>query len=208
MLSRRFLLCVGVSAVVAAAALPGPVRANEFGQGAERFILKMAERAIADLTSKEESRPARVERFRTLMYEYFAVKGIAQWVLGRHWPRATPEQQNEYLKLYEDLMIATYVDRFTAYQGERLVIVRTAVIDGKDAVVHSVISRPNTGEPIKVEWRVRAKGGEYKVVDIMVEGVSMGQAQRSEFASVINQYGGDVDAFLKVLRKRVQVSAS
>ena len=206
MLSRRLLLCAGFSVAVWAT-LSFSAHANEFGQGAERFIRTMAERAIADLTAKEVSRSTRIERFRKLMYEYFAVKGIAQWVLGRHWPRATPEQQSEYLKLYEDMMIAMYVDRFTAYQGETFDIFRTDVVDGKDALVHSVISRPS-GDPLKVEWRVRAKGGEYKIVDIMVEGVSMGQTQRSEFASVISQNGGNVGAFLTELRKRLQPSAS
>ena len=207
MLSRRLLLCAGFS-VAMCGALSLSAHANEFGQGAERFVRTMAQRAISDLTSKEISRQLRVERFRALLTEYFAVKGIAQWVLGKHWPRATPEQQAEYLKLYEDLMIATYVDRFTTYQGENFEITRTEVVDGKDAIVHSVISRPNAAERVKVEWRVRAKGGEFKVVDIMVEGVSMGQAQRSEFASVISQNGGDVGTFLTELRKRIQLSAS
>ncbi len=207
MLSRRFVLCAGF-AVAMVGALSQAAHANEFGQGAERFVRTMAQRAISDLTSKDITRQVRAERFRQLMHEYFAVKGIAQWVLGKHWPRATPEQQSEYLRLYEDLMIAMYVDRFTTYQGETLEIVRTDVIDGKDAVVHSVIARPSSGEPLKVEWRVRARGGEFKVVDIMVEGVSMGQAQRSEFASVISQKGGDVGAFLTELRKRIHHSAS
>ena len=43
----------------------------------------------------------------------------------------------------------------------------------------------------------------YKIIDVMVEGVSMGQTQRSEFSSVIRQHGGKVEGLLAELRKRV-----
>jgi phospholipid transport system substrate-binding protein len=206
MWSRRLILA---AIVAGAAALGAPARggAEEFGDAARKFIETLAQRAIADLTSKEVPRQERVRRFRALMDEYFAWRGIAQWVLGRYWPRATPRQQKEYLDLYQELMIITYVDRFTNYAGETLSVLNGEVVDGRDALVHTLLTRPHSSDPLKVEWRVRAKEGLFKIIDIMVEGVSMGQAQRSEFASAISQQGGDLDAFLKELRKRVRPDA-
>jgi phospholipid transport system substrate-binding protein len=57
---------------------------------------------------------------------------------------------------------------------------------------------------VKVDWRLRAREGNYKIIDLMVEGLSMGQTQRSEFASVIRQNGGTVEGLLSELRKKVQ----
>jgi phospholipid transport system substrate-binding protein len=54
-----------------------------------------------------------------------------------------------------------------------------------------------------VNWRVRLRDGKYKVIDVMVEGISMGQTQRSEFSSVIRKNGGKVKGLLVELRKRL-----
>ncbi len=53
-----------------------------------------------------------------------------------------------------------------------------------------------------VDWRVRQVGGGYKVVDILVEGVSMALTQRSDFASVIQRGGGDIEVLLEQLRQK------
>ena len=54
--------------------------------------------------------------------------------------------------------------------------------------------------PLRVIWRLRARDGGYRIADLMVEGISMGQTQRSEFASVIRLNGGTVEALLEKLR--------
>lgn len=206
MLSRRNAVAVLVVGVLGTFALASRA-ADDFGVAAKEFIQGLSENAIADLTSQDVPRPERVNRFRALMDKYFAWRGIAQWVLGRYWPRATPEQQKQYLDLYQELMILTYVDRFTNYHGERLAVLNSETVDGRDVLVFTQLNRPNSPDPLKVEWRVRARSGEFKIVDIMVEGVSMGQTQRSEFASAIKQQGENLDGFLDELRKRVRKGA-
>ncbi|MDH5488800.1 MAG: ABC transporter substrate-binding protein, partial [Rhodospirillaceae bacterium] len=67
----------------------------------------------------------------------------------------------------------------------------------------SELVRPNSKDVIRVDWRVRQNGDEYRIVDVYVEGISMGQTQRSEFASVIKQKGGTVEGLLQVLRTKV-----
>ena len=66
--------------------------------------------------------------------------------------------------------------------------------------------RPNGLKPIKVAWRVRADGHVYRVVDILVEGLSMGVTQREEFASFIRQNNGRVQSLLIELRKRIEAA--
>ena len=58
----------------------------------------------------------------------------------------------------------------------------------------------NGGEEVQVDWRVRNKGGSYKIVDVLVAGVSMSVTQRSDFASVIQRGGGNVDALIAELK--------
>ncbi len=205
---RHFLRALALVVLLSGITVNRPVHSGELGADAEEFIRSMAETAIIRLTDTEISRDERKVRMRALMNEYFYVPGIAQWVLGRFWRQASSEERDEYVALFEDLMVESYVDRFASYSGESLAIIKTDIRNERDVIVSSTLVRPESNEPVAVDWRVRARGDAYKVVDIMVEGVSMGQTQRSEFASAIKNNGGDISKFLTELRERVVIAAS
>ena len=209
MLRRREFLVSWLASVLIAVALvvgaPGRAHAGEFEEGAKNFIKAMTEDAISMLTVKDIKRFERARRFRTLMNKNFAMKGIAKLVLGRHWRKASDEQQEEYLRLFEDLMVITYSDRFEKYSGEKLLIKGAEIRGEKDAIVHTTMVKANNAtKPLKVAWRVRIKGETFTIIDVMVEGISMIMTQKSEFASFIKQNGGTLDALLLELKKRVQ----
>lgn len=205
MVTRRKLLAGWAVLALAASGFPGAVRAEGFTDDARIFIESLAEQAIESLTRGNVPRPERVVRFRAILDKYFDVKTIGRWVLGRHWKKATEDERAEYLELFEQLLVDTYVDRFTEYAGKNpLSVTKTLAKKGSDIIVYSNIERSEGGKPVRVDWRVRARGGEFKIVDIMVEGISMGQTQRSEFASVIRRNGGKIDGLLSELRKRAK----
>jgi len=193
-----------IAALVAAGLPPGPVRADEFSDGAKKFIEILTSDAISMLTVENISKTERADRFRRLMNKNFAIKGIAKFVLGRHWRKTTEAEKKEYLRLFEDLLVVTYADRFARYSGEKLMVNNSEVRGKGDALVHTIMIRVDGAKPLKVAWRVRGKAGNYKIVDIMVEGISMVVTQKSEFASFIRQNGGSIGALLSELRKRIQ----
>ena len=67
-------------------------------------------------------------------------------------------------------------------------------------IVTSEIIRPEGGSPIKVEWRLGTRGGLYKVSDVIIDGVSMELTERTEFASLIQRSGGQVQGLLAMMR--------
>jgi len=187
-------LCIMGSAVSAS------VQASMNSAAAETFIVSLAEKAVNALTQEDTPRPEKIRRFRELLHEHFDVKRIGAWVLGRYWPAATEDEKQEYLDLFEQLIISTYVDRFSTYSGETLTVTGAA-IKGEEALVSSRLKRPAGGEPIDVEWRLQERAGALRIIDVTVEGISMGQTQRSEFASVIRNKGGQVSGLIEELRK-------
>ena len=199
-----WLAALFIAALVAAGLPPGPARADEFGAGAKKFIEILTSDAISMLTVEDISKTERADRFRRLMNENFAIKGIAKFVIGRHWRKATESEKKEYLQLFEDLLVDTYADRFAKYSGEKLVVNKSEVRGKGDALVHTIMIRVDGAKPLKVTWRVRGKKGIYKIVDIMVEGISMVVTQKSEFASFIQKNGGSLGPLLIELRKRIQ----
>lgn len=167
---------------------------------AETFITSLAEKAVHALTQGDTPRPEKIRRFRELLHAHFDVNRIGAFVLGRYWPVATDAEKQEYLDLFEQLIISTYVDRFSNYAGETLTVTG-ASMKGDEALVSSRLNRPTGGEAINVDWRVQERNGALRIVDVVVEGISMGQTQRSEFASVIRNNGGQVSGLIEELRK-------
>jgi len=184
-----------------------PVSANAAQSGdatAQVFIEGLADEAVQALTAEGVSRSERVNRFRELLSHNFDVPVIGKWVLGRYWRAATDAEKEEYLQLFEDYIVITYVERFDQYSGEVIKVVKSVSDPGKDALVFSEIHRPTGGEPIRIDWRVRSHSDIYKIIDVYVEGISMSQSQRKEFTSVIRANGGTVAGLLGVLRKKVE----
>ncbi len=143
----------------------------------------------------------RVEHFRTMLQANFDIPTIARFVLGRYWNMATPEQQQEYFKEFEEMIVRSYTDRFETYNGETFIITSSRPEGDHDAFVVTEIHRPN-GPPVTVSWRVRQRDSKLGIIDVVVEGVSMSVTQRQEFSSVIQSKGGDIKAFLQALRSK------
>ena len=182
---------------------PSLVAAEGLEEGSSEFIRALEQEAVHSLTDKTKERPERVTAFRKLFEEKFAVAQIGRWTLGRNWRRASEDEQKEFLHLFEDLMVTMYVDRFEAYSGEKLKILKTTPVDENRATVYTEIVRPDwvDGKPISVLWRVGRSGDIYKVLDVVVEGASMSITLQKEFASIVKMTGS-VAGLIKELRKK------
>ncbi|MEE2746090.1 MAG: ABC transporter substrate-binding protein [Pseudomonadota bacterium] len=180
------------------------IKADEFSDGARKFIRSVADQAISQLTKKEMSSKEREKKFRLILKNYFDVASIGKWALGRYWRKADNEERKEYLILFENLIVTTYANRFKNYSNENIAINKT-VRRGKMALVQSNLERGGQ-KPIRVDWRVTFPDGQYKIFDIVVEGVSLVQTQRSEFSSVIRRNGGKVSDLIIALRAKTTSS--
>ncbi len=169
------------------------------GGGAEKFIGDMATRGLKFLADPNLSHEQKISSFRTLLNDSFDLETIGRFVLGRYWKTSTEAQRQEYLTLFRKMVVEVYAKRFGDYKGQKFET-RGARADGdKDTIVTSYII-PGSGPEVQVDWRVRYKNGKYKIVDVIVEGVSMSVTQRSDFAAVIQRGGGDVSVLLAHLR--------
>lgn len=168
-------------------------------EGAENFIIGVTRRGIGFLSDEGMSESDKREAFKKLLGDSFDTKTIGRFSLGRYWRTATAAEQKEYLRLFDKMIVDVYASRFNEYSGERVEVRSADFMGKKDALVTSYIV-PDSGPEVRVDWRVRYKDGRYKIVDVIVEGVSMAVTQRSDFASVIQRGGGKVEVLLEHLR--------
>lgn len=200
MLTRRtFVTCAALLAL--SSGVPHFAFAQSADPAAAGFIEKLGTEAINTFAKKDLPRPQAMDRFKDLLHRGFDVQYIGRWVLGRFWNQANPQQQQEYQNLFERLIVRTYADRFIEYSGVTFKVMGSRAETDTDTMVNTQIIRPD-GPPIAVDWRVRKRDATYKIIDVVVEGVSMGVTQRQEFASVIQSNGGRIEGLLQALRQK------
>lgn len=139
-------------------------------------------------------------RFRALLRNSFAMPQIAQFVLTRHWRAATAAQRREFLSLFEDTLVGVWVPRFRDYGGQRLDVLQIQP-EPDGFLVDTVVQRPR-GDGTGVTWRLIDTARGLRVMDIIVDGVSMALTQRSDYASVLRTAGG-MDGLLGRMRQQV-----
>ena len=173
---------------------------DKASEGAEKFITKLADQGIAVLANEDASEAKQKKEFRRLLNNNFDMNTIARFSLGRYWRTASKAQRSEYLKLFKAMIIDVYSQRFSDYQGQVIEVKGSRKEGERDVLVHSLLTQ-EAGPDVKVDWRVRKRDGRYKVIDVIVEGVSMALTQRSDFSSVVQRGGGDMEALLAHLRE-------
>jgi len=165
------------------------------GKKAEMFITSLGEQAIAALEGNAGNKSAIRNDFKKLLNKNFDMDTIARFAMGRYWAVATDTEKKQYSKLFKTMIVDVYTERFSEYSGQSFNVKGHKPAGRKDFIVNSMIQ--GSGQPIKVDWRIR-KG---RVIDVLVEGVSMSVTQRSEFASIIQRNGGQVASLIGHLEK-------
>jgi len=200
--------CMALSILPIFSPLMAPAMAKSQGRPlapgeAKTLIKDLGDEAVAMLSNKSLSGDESIRQFRQLLKKRFALKDIARFVLGRYWRIADFPQRQRYLKLFEDYIVNSYAVRFRNYDGEQFTVLGENVDNRGWAVVTTRIKRPG-GDPIEVLWHLQERLGAVRIVDVMIEGISMSLTQRSDFAASVRTAGGDLDKFLDTLEIKIR----
>lgn len=140
----------------------------------------------------------RKEKIRAIAAKMFDFSELSKRTLARNWSRLTPEQQNEFILLYESLLEDTYTNKIMSYTDEKIVFNKEIPLTDKTAEVQSVVMRRNN--EIQIYYRVILKDGTWRVYDVVIEGVSLINNYRTQFREIlINE---TPESLLKTLREK------
>ena len=173
---------------------------------AERFISDLGDQTIEILQQPDLTLDEATANFRALFSENFDIPTIGRFVLGRYWRTATPAQRDEFLELFRELIVETYARRFSEYSGQSFKVIGSRELSERDAMVATEIVDAGGVTIATIEWRVRGRDGRQRIIDVVVEQISMGVTQRSDFDAVIQRGGGNIDTLLDALRDQIQTA--
>lgn len=170
----------------------------------ENFVNSLSQRAISSLTASGISDADREARFRELFLSSFDDLTIARFVLSSYWRVATEAQRGAFRDLFREVLVRTYARRFAGYHGETLTVQGSQPMpQGGGSVVRTVLNR-NAEPAVEIDWRLsQGADGQYRVIDLVVEGVSMSVTQRNEYLALIQRNGGSLDALIAELQQRL-----
>jgi len=203
MMSRRLLLVAGLAGLLAVVpAWIASARADDADPKA--FVSTLASQAMDTMVSKTLNDQERIARFRTLFTGAVDLPAISRRVLARYWARATPEQQAEFVSLFEDVVVLTWSVRFKDYGEDLKHTVVNVIDDGERGLtVESKVDRPRQ-PPITLQWRLKRDDATgFKVNDLVVEGASMAITYRDEYAAVIRANNDRIDGLLAAIRTNI-----
>ncbi len=193
------------SGMTVTAELPGMAPAGETapaGHPAAAAIRRMVQEAVDVLSDSSLSAERRANGLRRLMAKAIDIPPIARFVLGRYWRAASERQRQAYVEAYSDYILNAYTARMGgATAVERFDVVKTQAHGTKDFLVYCIVVRAGS-QPVNAVWRLRQRDGRYRIIDLMVEGISMVQTQRQEFVSLMRTYEGDMDKLIATLKER------
>ncbi len=179
-------------------------KADVNANGAEQFVKNVTKDGIENIINANIPQKEKDARFEKLFNNALDLKFIGQFVLGRYWRTASPAQREAFIDAYRELNIQTWSKRFDEFKGRKFIFQGTTPSNSANQVFVNTEVPMDQGAPAKVVWRVKQTGDSYKIVDIIIENVSLAITARNEYSAYIKKAPNGVDDLIKDLQKKTK----
>lgn len=186
-----------------AVAAPASAHAETEAERAADFI-RMTGQELAALVGGATSVEEKRRRLQPFIDRVVDVDAVARFCLGRHWQRASAQQQREYVSLFHGVLLTNVVSRMGDYQHTEVRVIIGQPEMREDGVhVPTVIER--TGNPpARVVWLVQQENGAPRILDVIAEGTSLRLTVRSDYNAFLARHGDDMDTLIAALREQAR----
>ena len=125
----------------------------------------------------------RRNQLREAIFSRFDFSGMSRRSLGSQWRKLSPNEQEEFVRLFTDLLERTYINQIEAYKDEKVLFLRETQ-DNNFAEVQSRVAS-SKGEEFSLNYRVHRVGADWKVYDVVVENISVINNYRAQFVRIL-----------------------
>jgi phospholipid transport system substrate-binding protein len=192
-LTRRAVL----TGLAALALLAAPARAASTAE-AEALVAQLSEE-LTRLIASGRSDAQIYAGFESILSRYADMPAVAASVLGPPWRGASAAQKQAFVAAFQRYLSRRYGKQFREYRTARIEI--TGSRDGGKAgiLVGTRVVRPGQ-EPIAVDWQISDRSGSARVVNLVIEGVSMLASERAQVGAMLEAQRGSLDALIVLLK--------
>ncbi|MGH7897106.1 MAG: MlaC/ttg2D family ABC transporter substrate-binding protein [Candidatus Binatia bacterium] len=200
---RRFSYCFIAFSMIwicSVAFLTVAARTASAADAPREVVRNLTDAVIGVLQEKSISADAKRDKIRSMVEGYLDFPTMARLVLARNWNGLTDAQKKEFVEEFKQHLSITYGKNVESYNNEKVQIVGDRDEERGDWTVQTKILRPQGGGDILVDYRLRQVGGEWKVIDLVIERVSLVANYRSQFQEIMAS--GGVDRLLQLLKEK------
>ncbi len=172
------------------------------GTAAENFVKKVTKQGIEEIINSNVSIEQKDERFEKLFNQYLDVEYIGKFVLGRYWKTASQKQRDEFIKVYRDFNTKTWSKRFDEFKGKHFDFHGTSPSNSEGQMFVNTTVDMDNAAPAKVVFRVKETNADLKIVDIIIENVSLAITARNEYTAYIKKAPNGLDDLIKDLKQK------
>jgi phospholipid transport system substrate-binding protein len=193
---RRLFVRGIAAALLAAVPLPSPATDG----AAPRAVVRETTDAVLAVLSRDDlSTPEKRSKIEDIVYERFDFRTVSRLVLARNWKRLSAKQQDEFVHEFKKHLSITYGNNIDDFNDEEVAITGDRAEARGDWTVKTKVVRKNA-EDVVVDYRLRRKKDIWRVIDVVVEGVSMVANFRSQFRDIVSREGPD--NLIEMLREK------
>lgn len=188
---RATALAFGL-ATAALLSTPAVVRANGPVAPATsaRDAVDAASKRVLEVLNSGASQEEKLKQLEQIGDELFDLETVSRLVLARNWKKLDASQQSEFKREFRQLIISTYGRRIDEYGNQSVQIVAERAEPRGDATVTTRVVG-GKDKDYQVDYRLRPRDGQWRFIDITVEGVSIVSSYRSQFQELMSQGGPD-----------------
>ena len=154
---------------------------------------------LTDPAFKSKSKDQQVSELTVVISTIFDFDELSKRTLGREWRKMSDAQQQEFVKLFRELLQGVYADRLLAYSDQKVIFDKENMLKKGQAEVQSYL-QTSDGKKIPLFYRVTDKSGSWKVYDVIIEGVSMVKNYRTQFREILAK--DSPEKLLQILRDK------
>lgn len=158
-----------------------------------------AGKVVAILAQRDRPSEERVEAIKEIAYEIFDFQTMSKLVLARNWRKLEPDQRVEFVEEFKRHLSRTYGSRLDRYNQEKVDVYGARVEPRNDVTIKTRILGGEF-DRAEVAYRFRNREDQWRIIDVVIEGVSLVSNYRSQFAEVLSS--GTIDDLLARLRDK------
>lgn len=187
-------LLAAVAFVLAPATSRAQPAPGKDGRTPVAVVEQTAEKALDIVRDTSTTAARKKDLLQKLFTQATDVYTVSRLVLARNWKQLSEDDQDEFQEVFCRHLSITYGRNLDNYPNLDDFSEVAVEITGEreeargDHTVMSRITRPNA-EPILVDYRLRNVHGDWKIIDVVIEGVSMISNFRSQFQDVVSKHG-------------------
>lgn len=140
------------------------------------------------------------ELVENIIYPHVDFKRISALVLGKHWRKADKQQRARFTHEFQTMLVRTYARAFLEFDDWSIRYLPVVKKSSKKVIVKTEILQPGR-QPVAVSYRMVKANGEWKVYDIIIEGISLVTNYRKSFKNEMKR-SGSLNAVIDTLAQR------